>query len=84
MYAGFFFIQNWSSFHQMNAGKGYNSNPHSTKRLKLDRVDPVDNRPPNDKNGAPKQWCVGNRKGPGDLAGANKLNSELTSNILNN
>ena len=42
----------------MNAGKGYNSNPKSTKRLKLNRVAPVDNRAPNDKTGAPKKWWV--------------------------
>ena len=30
---------------------------NSTKRLKLDRVAPVDKRAPSDKNGAPKQWC---------------------------
>ena len=47
----FLFIQSWSSSHQMNAEKGYNSNSNSTKRQKLDRVAPVDNRPPNDK------WC---------------------------
>ena len=52
----FLFIQSWSSYHQMNPGKRNNSNTNSTKRLKnLDRVVPVDNRAPNDKNGA--QWC---------------------------
>ena len=40
----------------MYAGKGYNSNPNSTKRSKLDRVAPVGNRPPTHKNGGPKQW----------------------------
>ena len=38
--------------------KRYNCNPNSTKRSKLDRVDPVDNRPSTDKNGGPKQWCT--------------------------
>ena len=41
----------WSSFQPMYAGKRFTSNPNSTKRWKLDRVAPVDNRPPNDKNG---------------------------------
>ena len=45
-----------SSFQHMYAGKGYNSNPNSTKRSKLDRVAPVGNRPPTHKNGGPKQW----------------------------
>ena len=48
----FLSIQSWFSYHQMNAGKRYNSNPISTKRFKLDRVAPVDNRVPIDKNGA--------------------------------
>ena len=53
----FLFLQTWSSSHQMSAWKGYYRNPNSTNRYKLDRVAPVDNRPPNDKNGGPKQWC---------------------------
>ena len=36
-----------SSFHQVNSGKRYNSNPK-----KLDRVAPIDNWAPNDNNGA--------------------------------
>ena len=55
----FLFKQSWSSSHQMNAGKGYNSNPKFTKRQKLDRVATVDNTPTNDKNWGPKQWWIG-------------------------
>ena len=46
----------------MYAGKGYNGNPKSTKRSKLDRVAPVGNRPPTHKNGGLKQWCGGKGK----------------------
>ena len=38
----------------MHAGKRCNGNPKSTKRWKLDRVAPVDNRPPQIKMGAQK------------------------------
>ena len=42
----------------MYAGKRYNSRSNLTKRYKLDRVAPVDNRPPPDKNFGPKQMWV--------------------------
>ena len=54
----FLFIQSWCSSHQMNAEKGYNSNPNTTKGQQLDRVAPDVNRAPNDMNGAPKQWWL--------------------------
>ena len=46
----------------MYAGKRYNSNLNYTKRLKLDRVAPVDYRPPTEKNGGPKQLWYTNIK----------------------
>ena len=49
----FLLIKSWSSFRHMYAGKRYISNPNFTNSYKLDRVAPVDNRPPTDK----KQWC---------------------------
>ena len=42
----------------MYAGKRCNSKSNSTKRYKLDRVAPVDNRPPPDKKWGPKQMCL--------------------------
>ena len=42
----FLFIQSCSIYHQMNAGKRFIRNPNSTKRLKIDRVVPVDKEPP--------------------------------------
>ena len=41
----------------MYAGKRCNSRSNLTKRYKLDRVAPVDNRPPLDNNFGPKQMC---------------------------
>ena len=46
----------------MNTAKGYNSKPYSTKRYKLDRVAPVDNRPPMIRMGAPNSGGEGIRK----------------------
>ena len=47
----------------MYAGKRCNGNPNSTKRLKLDGVAPVDNRPSTNKDGGPKQlWCCWKKK----------------------
>ena len=42
----------------MYAGKRCNSRSNLTKRYKLDRVAPVDNRPPPDNNFGPKQMWV--------------------------
>ena len=48
-------VKSCSSFHNMYAGKRCNGNPISTKRLKLDGVGPVDNRPSTNKNEGPIQ-----------------------------
>ena len=46
----------------MYAGKRCNSRSNMTKRYKLDRVAPVDNRPPPDNNFGPKQMWGGSVK----------------------
>ena len=46
------------SLHNMYEGERCNGNPISTKRLKLDGVGPVDDRPSTNKKGGPKQLCT--------------------------